>query len=522
MGHDERRQVVALVAHHDRLLDVVVLAQLVLQGLRGDVLAAVGDDDLLLAVGDLDPALGVHLAHVAGVEVAFRVEHLAGGGLLLPVAEHDVGALAEDLAVLGQLEEGPAVPGLHDGLADVARAHPVQAVEGEDRAGLGEAVALVDGHAHGPEELHDARVQAGPAGDAEAQAPAGLFAHLGEQDPVRQAPGQAQDRGRGPAQVEVAHHPVAGVGGPAEHHPAQQSARGDRVAHLGVDLLEDPRHRHEHGRAHLQDVLGHGDQAFGVVDADPQLEHGVVPAGALEDVRQGQHAEAAVAAHRAQGQDGHLHRGGEVAGEIAVGEHGALGFAGGARGVDQGEQVLRAAFRGPGAHLGPARVQGLAFAQEAAPGDPLLARAVRVLVLPVHDHHGAQLRQPAKGRAHLGQLGGAGDQQAERAAVLDDVGGLVGGQGVVDGHAHQPQQRAGEVRHGPLRAVFREDGQPVPAAQPAGVQRQRQPLHPVAQLPVGDGPVGPGHLGREGVRQVEGQGLVEQLGDGLGQTGWLQ
>ena len=63
--------------------------------------------------------------------------------------------------------------------------------------------------------------------------------------------------------------PLRPVHGPAEHHPPQQAAGGDRVPHLGVHLLEDPRHRHEHLRARLQEVLGHG-QALRVVDGDPR------------------------------------------------------------------------------------------------------------------------------------------------------------------------------------------------------------------------------------------------------------
>ena len=146
-----------------------------------------------------------------------------------------------------------------------------------------------------------------------------------------------------PVQVEVAHHPVAGGAGPAEDHALGQAARGEGVPHLGVDLLEDPRHGHEHGGPDLQEVLGQGDEALGVVDGDAQVEHRVVPAGALEDVGQGQDARGT----------GRPARGAgprwppppwpiDVGGQVALGEHGPLGVPGGARGVDEGEQVLGA------------------------------------------------------------------------------------------------------------------------------------------------------------------------------------
>ena len=54
--------------------------------LRRDVLAAGGDDQVLLAVGDAQEALGVELADVAGVQPAVGVDRLGGGALVLAVA----------------------------------------------------------------------------------------------------------------------------------------------------------------------------------------------------------------------------------------------------------------------------------------------------------------------------------------------------------------------------------------------------------------------------------------------------
>src|SRR3546814_9729893 len=73
---DQRHEVLALVADHHRLLDEGRHLELVLDLRRADVLAARGDDDVLLAVGDLEEAVGIELADVAGVEPALGVHRL--------------------------------------------------------------------------------------------------------------------------------------------------------------------------------------------------------------------------------------------------------------------------------------------------------------------------------------------------------------------------------------------------------------------------------------------------------------
>ena len=89
------------VADHHALADQRVRPDPVLQHRRGDVLAAGGDDDLLLAPGDLQVAVVVELAQVAGVEPAVGVEHLGGGRLVVPVPLEDQVAGDQDLAVVG-------------------------------------------------------------------------------------------------------------------------------------------------------------------------------------------------------------------------------------------------------------------------------------------------------------------------------------------------------------------------------------------------------------------------------------
>src|SRR5207247_1843395 len=74
----------------------------VLQVLRRDVLAAGGDDDVLLAVGERQEAVRVELAHVAGAEPPVWPEHLPRGLRILVVAGEDRRRADEHLAVLGE------------------------------------------------------------------------------------------------------------------------------------------------------------------------------------------------------------------------------------------------------------------------------------------------------------------------------------------------------------------------------------------------------------------------------------
>src|SRR5438045_8010375 len=67
---DERRHVRAPVSDDERLRDEPRGLERVLEILRRDVLAAGRDDQVLLAIGDLEEAVLVELADVAGAEPA--------------------------------------------------------------------------------------------------------------------------------------------------------------------------------------------------------------------------------------------------------------------------------------------------------------------------------------------------------------------------------------------------------------------------------------------------------------------
>jgi hypothetical protein len=75
----QRGEVRAPVAVDDRLRDPAAEPQRVLDVRRRDVLAAGGDDEVLLAARDRQVAVGVELAEVAGVQPAAGAERLARG-----------------------------------------------------------------------------------------------------------------------------------------------------------------------------------------------------------------------------------------------------------------------------------------------------------------------------------------------------------------------------------------------------------------------------------------------------------
>ena len=98
VDHDDRRQVGALVADHDRVGDVGRELQLVLELARRDVLAAGGDDDVLHPVGDPEVAVAVLHADVAGVQPAVGIDRLGRLLRLVEVAHEDVPAAHQQLA----------------------------------------------------------------------------------------------------------------------------------------------------------------------------------------------------------------------------------------------------------------------------------------------------------------------------------------------------------------------------------------------------------------------------------------
>src|SRR5215467_14915363 len=101
---DERGDVRTPVADRNGLRDEARRLERVLEVLRRDVLPARRDDQILLAVGDLQPAVRVELADVAGAEPAVLRERGGGRIGVLEVPGEDGVAADEDLAVLVDLD----------------------------------------------------------------------------------------------------------------------------------------------------------------------------------------------------------------------------------------------------------------------------------------------------------------------------------------------------------------------------------------------------------------------------------
>src|SRR5699024_5898888 len=124
-----------------------------------DVLPRSGDDDLLLAPGDVQVAVLVEPAQIPGVEPAVA-DRIGGGRWVVPVCGENHRACEEYLRVFGD-PDGGTVHGLAH-RADALRAGPV----GRHRRGrLGQAVPLVDGHADAAEEVPQPFAQRASPGD---------------------------------------------------------------------------------------------------------------------------------------------------------------------------------------------------------------------------------------------------------------------------------------------------------------------------------------------------------------------
>ena len=172
---DEHHRVGTPVAVHDGLGDPARLLEVVLEVGGREVLAAGGDDDVLLAARDVDVAVLVDRAQVAGVQPA--VDDRAEARVVVAVvALEDVVALEEQLAVVGdpRLDAGQRA-------ADRPEAVVLDRRVGGHRGGLGHPVALEHRHAAAVEELEDLLGDRRRAADGLAHAPAEDAAHVLEE-----------------------------------------------------------------------------------------------------------------------------------------------------------------------------------------------------------------------------------------------------------------------------------------------------------------------------------------------------
>lgn len=137
---DQRGDERTLVAKHQRLRDEFATLDDILDRARGDVLAAGGDDEILLASDDVQEAIVVNAAQVAGLVPAILGKGILGGLAVLMVLREHRSALDLNLPILGdtQLETRERDA---DGTLMIRHAKHVERAR---RGGFGQSVAFVD------------------------------------------------------------------------------------------------------------------------------------------------------------------------------------------------------------------------------------------------------------------------------------------------------------------------------------------------------------------------------------------
>ena len=379
LGHDQADQAAALVQDRE-LVDRRAVGVDRLDLVGEDVLAAGQDDQLLAAADDVQVALGVEAAEIARAEEAVAGEGLAGRLGIVPVAGEDVGAFGLDLArrraagtflAAGTLLAGLAPRGLArvrlslrasapwpargrqpawcspdrrsagrrgvrlgrdpqldplDRQAGALEAGAAGRVEGQDRRGLGQAVAGQHLPAQALELPGDLGLEPGAARGEQAEIGPELAMERPEQAasgaPAEPAP--ELDRERQQAPVDLPDDVGAGV------HPAL-----DAVQH---GLVEPWHADHDRASAVRQRVadLGPADPAR-QDHGGARRQAGQEPDGQRVGVVQRQRQEHAVGGSREPFPQQRV----DVGGEIGVAERHPLGRAGGARGVDQDRLLVR-------------------------------------------------------------------------------------------------------------------------------------------------------------------------------------
>ncbi len=262
---------------------------------------ATGDDHVLLAVGDVEIALLVHIANVARVEPAGLAVGVGAQGVgrlggQVPIALHDLGAVHDDLAdladgqfLLAGLQVDDLEIGVGQGHADRVGLGPVYGVHGDTGAGLGQAVGLQHlASGDGLELILDLGRQGGRRTHGEAQG--------GEVVPIS------------PREIEK-----------ADEHGRHAAVIGGLV---GLDRFQ-----------HVDHVTGVGDldHGLGIGHGDVEADRQAIA------VKVGHDSQHDILGLPALGP--YLEHGG-VGDQVIVAQLGAFGAAGGAAGVDEGRDLV--------------------------------------------------------------------------------------------------------------------------------------------------------------------------------------
>jgi hypothetical protein len=300
----------------------------------------------------------------------------------------------------------------------------------------------------------------------------------------------------GPAGLVEGAAVLLGAGRGLLEDPALAAVDG-LLVRPGVDLLEDAGDRQQGGRLdHGHDLGQLG--AVGVGDGGARFDAGELQ-DAGEHVREGEEQQHAGAVEEDAGYLGDDVA--DVGQEVPVGEHAALGAAGGAGGVDDRGEVVGpaggAALLDVHVGVGAERVQGVERAFLGVDGPHVLDLRAEAF-----DHRG-----------HLGVL----DDDGDGAGVLEDELRLVGGGGLVDGDGDGAGGPDRVVQEGPLVAGGGHEGDPVAGLDPGRGQALRGGDDLGAELDGRD--VLPGRALVEGPHEEDRGGVVlsrvPQRGEGV-------
>ena len=197
--------------------------------------------------------------------------------------------------------------------------------------------------------------------------------------------------------------------------------------------------------------------------------------------------------------------------DVPVGEHDALGVAGGARGIQQGQRVTGPDRRHPGRDL--IRVGGEPFPaqrHQAVPGHvPVIGWAGHR----VPDDDRGEPRQLVQDRLPAGQLGRPVQHRDPGITVGGHVPDLLRRQRGIQRHPQAARMDRAEVGQHMLAAVRQHQRDPLAGRQPQGGEPGCHLQHPLPHLRPGQGPPAVAGSGLIGIRRdiAAGLGDVPQL-----------
>ena len=249
-----------------------------------------------------------------------------------------------------------------------------------------------------------------------------------------------------------------------KHPPDGSRLRRHEGLHARMDLVPDPRHREEDRRLDQRQVL----RELGRVSANARRracgDRHVQLHAAAEDMRPGQKSEPAVV--RLQVDD--REQGAHVEREVPMGQDHPLRRPGGARGVDQGRDVL------PIRHARGQWVT-LAISQQGRVGAWFVGRTVEV-------HDVLEFRQRGAKRLDALRDGLVGDEAHNRVRVRKDVLPLLVELRLVHGYVSGAKPVGGVGAHRPFEAVVRDDRDGIPAVDAQARQAGAELVHQAPEL----------------------------------------